>query len=373
LPWKNVINLAIIYHFSTAGISLMMIMKTNKLNPVRVGVIGTGAMGQRHCRVYSGLRHVQLAGVCDISVKNGQQAAGQYQVPYYKSIGNLLEHVDAVSLAVPTPLHFDLTMRCLHAGIHVLVEKPITETVEQAEQLVKAAEASHLVLQVGHIERFNPAYIELRNVLAEMNVAAINLRRLSSFESSNTDVDVLLDLMIHDIDLVLDLINKEPVSIAAQGLAAFNGAIDHAIAQICFEQGPLVTITASRLTEEKVRSIEATALEAYVVSDLLSKNILIHRRTFGEYPLHNQLGGKYRQESIVERIHVPHYEPLRMELEHFIDCVSKGNPPQVSAGDGLNALRLAMIVKNNMKKQSMKKASPEVSTPDTPQPALVLN
>ncbi len=316
------------------------------MNAIKVGVIGTGRMGQRHCRVYSGMRHVQLAGVCDSAPERGCPVAQEYDVPFCENVDALLRNVDAVSIATPTPSHFDLAMRCLAQGVHVLIEKPITETIEQAEALVHAAEASGLVVQVGHIERFNPAYIELKNVLENITVLATSFRRLSPYAGSNTDVDVVLDLMIHDVDLALDMMEQEPVSVSAYGLAALSGDIDHAIAQLCFDSGSIFTLTASRATEQKVRSIEVTALEAYVETDLLNKNISVHRRTFGEYLNHNHRGVKYRQESIVERIHVPVLEPLFLELQHFVDCIMHNQPARVPARDGLNALRLTLTIRD---------------------------
>lgn len=321
------------------------------MRQVRVGVIGAGTMGQRHCRVYASLRQAQLAGICDAAPEVGYRVAQQYDVPFYQDAENLLEHVDAVSLATPTPLHFDLAMCCLAHGVHVLVEKPITKTIEQAEILTQAAETSNLVVQVGHIERFNPAYIELKNVLENMTVLAINLRRLSPYVGSNTDVDVVLDLMVHDIDLALDLMGQEPISVNAYGLTAFSGTVDHATVYLGFASGPLLTMTASRVTEQKVRSIEVTALEAYVDGDLLNKNISVHRRTIGQYMNHNHRGVKYRQESIVERIHVPPLEPLLLELQHFVDCILQGKPAQVSARDGLKALRLATVIRDAIRER----------------------
>jgi len=315
------------------------------MDRVKVGVIGIGTMGQRHCRVYSNLRGAQLGGVCDVSTEVGQRVARQYDVPFFARVDDLLMNVDAVSLATPTPLHSDLAMRCLERGVHLLVEKPITETLEQAEALTQAAESSGLVVQVGHIERFNPAYLELKNVLEDMKMLAVNFRRLSPYEGSNTDVDVVLDLMIHDTNLVLDLVRRQPVTVNAYGLAALSGTIDHAVAHLGFESGPLVTITASRITEQKVRSIEVTALDAYLECDLLNKSISVHRRTIGQYVNHNHQGIKYRQESIVERIHVPSFEPLFLELQSFIDCILERKPPAISARDGLQALALASSVR----------------------------
>jgi predicted dehydrogenase len=309
---------------------------------IKMGVIGAGMMGQRHCRVYSNLRRTQLAGICDARPETGRRVAQQYDVPFFEQIDDLLEHVDAVSLVTPTPFHFDLAMRCLAKGVHVLVEKPITETLAQAETLTQTVEASNLIVHVGHIERFNPTYTELKNVLEDVTPVAINLRRLSPYEGSNTDVDVVLDLMIHDLDLILDLMKQEPISVNAYGLTAFSGAIDHAVAHLSFESGPLVTVTASRVTEQKVRSLEVTAMEAYLEGDLLNKSILVHRRTIGEYLSNN----KYRQESIVERIHVPIVEPLFVELQHFVECVLESKAARVSARDGLKALRLANTIQN---------------------------
>jgi predicted dehydrogenase len=325
------------------------------MSQVKVGVVGTGMMGQRHCRVYSTLRRTELVGICDARHEIGAEIARQYDVPFYSQIDDLLDQVDAISLVTPTPLHFDMAMRCLDKGVHVLVEKPITEAVEQAEQLTTAAEASGLVVQVGHIERFNPAYMELKSVLEEVHVLAINLRRLSAYEASNTDVDVILDLMIHDLDLVLDLVGREPTMVSAYGLTSYSSdAIDHAVAHLHFESGPLLTLTASRVTEQKIRSIEVTAQETYLECDLLNKNISAHRRTIGEYLNHNQRGVKYRHESIVERIHVPIFEPLFSELQHFVDCILADKQPSVPARDGLRALRLAKTVQNNIREQLIK-------------------
>lgn len=319
------------------------------MDQIKVGVIGAGMMGQRHCRIYSNLRRVQLAGICDARLETGRRIAQQYDVPFYEHIDDLLENVDAVSLVVPTPLHYELALRCLTHGVHILIEKPITETLQQAEYLTQMAEESNLVVQIGHIERFNPVYIELKHVLEDMNILAINLRRLSAYEGSNTDVDVVLDLMIHDLDLILDLMGCEPDSVNAYGLTVCGGAIDHAMAHLGFKNGPLLTLTSSRVTEQKIRSIEVTATQAYLESDLLNKSISVHRRTIGEYLNNN----KYRQESIVERIHVPIIEPLLAELQHFSECILEGKTPSVPARDGLKALRLATVVRETIHKQLM--------------------
>jgi predicted dehydrogenase len=222
----------------------------------------------------------------------------------------------------------------------------MTENVEQAERLTQEAETNGLVVLVGHIERFNPAYMELKHVVERMNTLAINFRRLSAYEHSNDDADVVLDLMTHDIDLALDLIGTRPTTVNANGLTAVSGVADHAVACLGFVSGPLVTITASRVTEEKVRSIEVTALEAYAEADLLRKSVSVYRMTTGEYLNHSQQGVRYRQESIVERIYVPASEPLFLELEHFVDCILQSRSPLVPARAGLETLRVAARVRD---------------------------
>ncbi len=318
----------------------------NKNSQLKVGVLGVGRMGQRHCRVYSNMRKVHLFGVSDKNPEVGVKVAKMYDVPYFKDPDELLSQVDAVSLAVPTPLHFDYAMMCLNRGVNVLIEKPITETVEQAELLAEAAEKSGLVVTIGHIERFNPAYMELKNVVESMDVITFDLRRLSPFEGSNKDVDVVLDLMIHDTNLVLDLVGQAPVSMHAHGVKVFSDNLDHVVATLSFPNNILVTMTSSRITEQKVRSLDVACRQAFLQCDLLNKSILVNRSTIGEYQSLNSRGVKYRQESIVEKIFIPGSEPLMLELQHFVDCILGECQTAVSAEDGLKALKLATAIRD---------------------------
>ena len=353
------------------------------MNRLRLGVIGTGRMGKSHCRIYSNLRHGELVGVYDQSLPAAQAVAKVNLAECYLTLDDLLEQVDAVSITTPTPTHFELAMRCIERGVHVLVEKPITHSLDQARQLVAAAEASDLIVQVGHIERFNPAYRELKNLVDGATVMAVDFRRLSPYRGSNMDVDVVLDLMIHDIDLALNLAGEMPRQIWASGISAYGevkhhtigqavnrtnghvssstipaivnvqvghanvaGVIDYAVAQLRFSSGLMLMLTASRLTEQKVRMAEVTALEAFITADLLNKSVLVYRRTIGENVEQGLRGVKYRQENIVERIQVPIFEPLYLELQDFVDCVLEGRKPQVTAQDGMNALALAEDIRH---------------------------
>jgi virulence factor len=228
-----------------------------------------------------------------------------------------------------------------------MVEKPFTETLEQAEALKEVASRSRAVVQVGHIEKYNPAFSELRKVLEGMEVLAMNFNRLSPFQGSNVDVDVVLDLMIHDIGLVVDMFDTEPVSVDAYGFSVFTNTIDHGLAVLRYEPEQLLTLTASRVTEQKIRSIAVTTREAYIEADLLHKTIEVHRRTLGDY-VNQKNSHKYRQESLIERIVVPTMEPLFLELQDFVTCVSESKTPQVTAEDGYNALRYVLLLRNKI-------------------------
>jgi len=321
-----------------------------------MGLIGLGKMGQHHCRVISNQREAVLVGLYDANPKVAQDFSARYEVPAFKSLGELTRAVDAVSIATPTPTHFEIATKCLENGVHVLLEKPITETLDQALELMELAERSGCIVQIGHIERFNPTFVELKKVLEDQKIIAVDFRRLSAYRVSNTDVDVVLDLMVHDLDLAINLIGREPASISANGLMPFSADLDHVVAQLCFPGGPLVTLTASRVTEEKIRSIEVTAQEAYIAADMLNKSIAVHRRSSSVYTSNNSNGVKYHQESFIERILVPNHEPLVAEIRHFLQCVNDHCRPCVSVQDGYKALRLALQIHEHVHNQMMQPA-----------------
>jgi virulence factor len=311
------------------------------IRPIRVGVIGVGRQGERHSRVYSSLAGVDFVGVSDVSFDRGSAIAARYGVEFFPDYADLLDRVDAVSIATPTFSHLAVVAACLSRQVHLLVEKPLASDLDEARQIVRLAEQSPVVVQVGHIERFNPAFLELQSVVEDLAVIAVNARRLSPFDTSNTDTNVLLDLMIHDLDLVLTLFGGEVASIQAYARSARTAVADYVVATLTMARGPVATLTASRVTEHKVRLLEITALDAYVEADLLGKTISIYRRTFPEYLTNHQRPLRYRQENIVERIYIPTAEPLLLELQDFIRCVRDGTRPKVSARDGLRALELA--------------------------------
>ena len=320
------------------------------MNTLRVGVVGLGRMGQRHCRVYSNMRKVQLTCVHDLNLAVAEQVSQQYDASFCRDYESMLKQVDAISIATPTQSHYEQALLAIESGVHVLIEKPIAENLEQAVGIAEAAETSQLIVQIGHIERFNPAYIELKHVIEGVTPIAVNFYRLSPYKGSNKDVDVVLDLMIHDTNLVFDLYRGEPDKITADGTIVYSGLLDHVLATLIYGNGQIVSLTASRVTEHKVRLIELIAREAYVRCDLLNKNISVRRSTIGEYLNNSQPVVKYHQESVVEWINVPAVEPLVLQQQHFIECIRDGKIPLVSARDGYKAMELADSIRNLVQK-----------------------
>ena len=318
------------------------------LNRLRVGVIGVGRMGERHCRVYSNMPTVDLVGISDLGAERGRMVAEAYDTSFFDEYHDLLQQVDAVSVVTPTDTHYAVAADCLRAGVHILVEKPLARTLVEARKLATLAEQSSLVVQVGHIERFNPAFLELEAILLDMDVVGLAAHRLSPFDTSGTDADVVYDLMIHDIDLALTLLPREMAAIQSTGRAARTSAVDYAVATLSFADGPIASLTASRITEQKVRLLEVTTLGAYITADLLNKSIRVYRRAVPEFLSGEQRPLRYRQENLVECIQIPTAEPLHLELQDFVRCVREHARPKVSAIEALRALTVASAISDRI-------------------------
>ncbi|WP_218081544.1 Gfo/Idh/MocA family protein [Anthocerotibacter panamensis] len=312
--------------------------------PIPVGVIGVGNMGQHHTRVLGLLKDVELVGVSDVNMERGLNTANQYRVHYYKDYRELLQHVEAVCIAVPTRLHCQVGLDCLKNGVHTLIEKPIAASIAEAEILVNAAVESNRILQVGHIERFNPAFRELTNVLKREDLLALEAHRMSPYSARANDVSVVFDLMIHDIDLILELIPHRVVKMTASGNCASGlDYLDYVTATLGFENGLIATLTASKVTHRKIRRIAAHCKSSLVEADFLNNEILIHRQTTSNY-LTDYGQVLYRQDGLIEKVHTSNIEPLYAELEHFINCVRGGMQPSVGGEQALKALRLADFI-----------------------------
>ncbi|MGK7920475.1 MAG: Gfo/Idh/MocA family oxidoreductase [Trichodesmium sp.] len=318
--------------------------KHGQPEPLRVGVIGVGNMGQHHTRVLSLLKDTELVGIADINVEKGLDTASKYRVRFFDNYQDLLPHVDAVCIAVPTLQHYAVGMTCLEAGVHVLMEKPIAASIAEAEFLVNTAAETKRILQVGHIERFNPAFQELSKVLKTEDLLALEAHRMSPYSHRANDVSVVLDLMIHDIDLLLELVPSPVVKLTASGSSASNGGnLDYVTATLGFANGIVATLTASKVTHKKLRSIVAHCKNSLTEADFLNNEILIHRQTKADYMTdYGQI--LYRQDGLIEKVYTSNIEPLHAELEHFVNCVGGGNQPSVGGEQALKALRLASLI-----------------------------
>jgi predicted dehydrogenase len=309
------------------------------MNPVRVGVIGIGNMGWHHARVLSLLRDAELVGVADPDETRGQLATEQFGCRWFADYQTLLGEVEAVCVAVPTLLHHRVGLAALQAGVDVLIEKPIAATQEEANDLIKAAETAGRLLQVGHIERFNPAFRELLKVVAGEEVVVLEARRHSPNPDRANDVSVVLDLMIHDIDLVLELAASPVVRLAAAGGRSGDGPIDYVNATLGFANGVVASLTASKMAHRKVRRLYTHCRNSLMETDFLKHNLRIHRRPHTTVSAdHGEL--VYRNDGFIEEVSTTSIEPLYAELEHFLQCVRGVETPAV---DGLQASRALLL------------------------------
>ncbi|PGF17327.1 oxidoreductase [Natrinema sp. CBA1119] len=304
---------------------------------IRAGVIGVGSMGENHARIYAELPRVELVGVTDHDDGIARQVADEYGTEPV-DLETLCERCDLVTVAVPTHAHYETVSTCLEAGVNVLVEKPIAETVEQGQKLAERAREAGLVLQVGHIERFNPAVQTVAELIDELDVISIEAHRLGPPIDRTAPGNVVFDLMVHDVDVVGSILDEKPHSVAAMG--AENG--QYATATIEYDD-VIATVTASRVTQKKVRKLTVTARECLVEVDYLEQSVLIHRDSYPEY-LTNDGQSRYRHESVVERPRVDTGEPLRNELESFVEAVRTGTEPEVTAEDGIQALETVQLI-----------------------------
>lgn len=303
------------------------------MKPLRAGVIGVGHLGQHHARHYATLPGVTLAGVCDAAPDRAKLIADRHGARAWTDPADLLQQVDLVSVAAPTSAHFAAARQCLEAGKHVLVEKPIAVTSAEAHELVELAARRGCLLQVGHSERFNPIMQRMRAHIERP--AFIEGHRLSAFGERGTDVDVVLDLMIHDLDLVLSF-NPGPVEeVRAAGVPVLSSTIDIANARIAFASGCVANLTASRVSTNKMRRLRFFQRDRYVSIDFQTRQAMVSTRVQGSGP---------RPMIDVETFQAGDDEPLRLELDSFIRAVATGSRPVVSGEDGEAALNLAALV-----------------------------
>lgn len=304
-------------------------------HPIRVGVVGVGYVGHHHARIYSELPGVELVGVVDIDEARLREMGTQRRIRLCRDYRELLESVDAVSVAVPTLLHYPIAKEFLECGVDVLVEKPIAQSLAQADELIEIARVDDRIFQVGHIERFNGAVKALEAVVKSPGF--IECHRLGPFAHRNTDVDVVLDLMIHDIDIVLNLIKSPVTSVTAVGVPVISDQVDIANARLQFESGCVANLTASRVSVERVRRIRIFQRDTFISLDYSQQEIAVYHRIPGA----KGTTAHATPAIVKEDIPIDKAEPLRVEIESFIECVRARKRPLVSGEEGRDALKVA--------------------------------
>ncbi len=298
-----------------------------------------GALGRHHARVYASLPECELVGVSDIDEQKGAEVAREFNTQYFRDSCDLIRMVDGMSVCVPTEAHHSITKDVLSTDVHCLLEKPIAAELTQADELVDLAHNRSLVFQIGHIERFNPGIRAVGRLIE--NPLFIESHRLAPYTERGTDVAVILDLMIHDIDIVLHFTGGEVTRMDAVGVPVLSNQEDIANVRLELSTGCIVNLTASRVSREKLRKMRFFQKDVYISVDYLRKDAEVYERVSGgEKPFIRKIEVETFQE-----------EPLKLELESFVDSVSNGKPPLVSGEEGRNALAVALRIQEEIREK----------------------
>ncbi len=308
-------------------------------------VVGAGGMGANHARVLAGLKGVELVGIVDPDPQRAKAVAATNGCDWFQSHIELPEAVDAASVAVPSSLHAKVGGELLRSGIHCLIEKPLAVSDAESSELIRARDEGGVEVLVGHIERFNPAVTQLGTILSKDEPVALNARRMSAVSSRITDVDVVADLMVHDIDIVLSIFGSMPTRIQATALGGANGA-DHCTALLEFDGGRMASLTASRITQNKIRELEATSEDRFYTVDYSNQELQVFRQ--GRLGDTGEGSGSYVLDVGTERVFVRRQEPLAEELAHFVDVVRGKCTPMVSAEAGRDAMRIVWEIQDRI-------------------------
>jgi predicted dehydrogenase len=300
---------------------------------VRIAVVGVGYLGRHHARILASLPGAELTAVVDVNASRAQEVAAASGTRPLADVRDLLGHVDAVTLAVPTELHREIALPFLAAGVHVLVEKPMARSLAEADDMIRTAARTGAILAVGQTERFNPAVVAARPVLSDPRF--IEVHRLGTFPERSLDIDVIFDLMIHDVDIVLSLVSSDVEAIEAVGVPVLTGRVDIANARLRFRNGCIANLTASRISRDRVRKIRFFQPMAYVSIDYAAQKLEVFRLVRGNGPVPAIEGGE---------VPIENEEPLKRELADFVEAIRERRPPIVTGEDGRRALALAQQI-----------------------------
>lgn len=314
------------------------------MDKVRIGIVGVGHLGKLHLKNLLEIKSAECSGIFDIDIEKAQSTAEEFKVKHFSSLEDLFKCSDGIIISTTTSNHYEVGKLALESNLHIFIEKPITSTVHEAEELIELAKAKNKFIQVGHIERFNPAILSLEKY--QLNPMFIQSDRLSQFNPRGTDVAVVLDLMIHDIDIILHLVKSEVEKIDANGVAVVSDSIDIANARIQFQNGCVANVTASRISQKKMRKMRMFQKDAYITIDFLQGLSEIYRLvkpdeetlgiSYGEIGI-----GEKRKKVIYEQPEIPEINAMKYEQELFIKSILENIPPVVSGEDGKKALEVA--------------------------------
>ncbi len=322
------------------------------MDKVKVGVLGVGHLGRLHASLYKEISTVEVVGIYDINREKAEKVSEELDLQLFNNSKDLLRSVDAVNIVTSTPNHYESAIKALEYDCHLFIEKPITDNEQEAEDLIRKANEKNKILQIGHIERFNPALLALEDV--KLNPLFIESHRLSSFNPRGADVAVILDLMIHDLDLILNLVKSKPTKIDASGVGVISNHIDIANARIQFENGCIANVTASRISAKKMRKMRIFQQDAYISLDfsegfseiyyIPEENQVLYKDGTIAFSLGEIDTGEMKKEIKYNKLQRKEINPLKYEMNSFIDSIITSIKPVISGEDGLAALKLAKEV-----------------------------
>lgn len=321
---------------------------------LKVGVFGVGHLGKFHLNNWKDIKDAELVGFYDPNDSAAQQVTEKYQLARFLDASTLMDAVDAVDIVAPTTYHYDLCKLAIRKGKHVFVEKPLANTMEEARELVKLAKESNIKFQVGHVERFNPAFLAVQDL--SLNPMFIEVHRLAEFNPRGTEVSVILDLMIHDIDIVLNIVKSEVKNISASGVAVMTDTPDIANVRIEFNNGCVVNLTSSRISMKKMRKMRLFQKDAYIGMDFLNKKTeIIKLKTDQDVDVFSfDLDTPHGKRTIaIANPVIPEVNAIKMELEKFRDAIANNTRPVVNEVDGLRAMDVAHQILHKIKNNSI--------------------
>ena len=315
---------------------------------IKIGIIGAGNMGKNHIRLARELNNeFEFVGVHDPD--EARISALGLSDYYYDTEDELINSADAIIIAAPSSLHKNIALKVAVGGKHLLVEKPIALSAPDAQEVVDAFDGTEQVLQVGHVERFNPVILELEKIVKNEDVVAVHIERCSSMDKRISDTDVVYDLMIHDVDILVNglMSNTSVNSVVSQGMKVYSpNYMDYVESLFRFDNGVIGSVISSRTTENKIRRIQVHCRNSFIDADLLNRTLTISRKT--TYKLDIGYDPVYRQENIVEKVFVSNEEPLRAELKHFYECISEGKPAKTSGKAAVRAVQVLDKIKGQI-------------------------